>query len=70
MSSKLEPNFYKAVCLVSFAMKLIPKDMVEKRKEYLNSALKVISKIDTISDSNPSLHLVRGVIYFALGHHE
>ena len=35
MPNRIEPNFYKAVALVCFASKLIPKEMKEKRMEYL-----------------------------------
>ena len=32
MPNRIEPNFYKAVTLICFASKLIPKEMKEKRK--------------------------------------
>lgn len=44
MPAKLEPYFYKAVTLVSFIAKLIPKDMKAKQKEYLESAMKTVKK--------------------------
>lgn len=43
--NRLEPNFYKAVALIRFSSKLIPKEMVDKKLEYLQSALKTISKV-------------------------
>ena len=42
-----EPAFYKAVTLICFASKLIPKNMPEKRHEYLESAMKTINKLET-----------------------
>lgn len=32
MPAKLEPNFYKAVTLINFIAKLIPKDMKGKQR--------------------------------------
>jgi tetratricopeptide (TPR) repeat protein len=65
--SRLEPNFYKAVALIRFSSKLIPKEMVDKKQEYLQSAMKTISKVDKIPENNPSLCLIRGLLKFSLG---
>lgn len=46
MPSKLEPYFYKAVTLVCFISKLIPKYLKPKQREYLESAMKTVKKCE------------------------
>mgnify|MGYP000992241086 CR=1 FL=1 len=46
MPSKVEPFYYKAVTLLCFISKLIPKDMKTKQREYLESAMKTINKCE------------------------
>ena len=70
MPSRVEPYYYKAVTLICFIVKLIPKEMKSKQEEYLHSALKTILKCDKQIENNPSLFLVRGFIYYALGEAE
>ena len=67
MPSRIEPFYYKAVTLICFVSKLIPKDLKAKQEEYLQSALKTINKCEKEIENNPSLFLVRGFIYYALG---
>lgn len=70
MPSKLEPYFYKAVTLICFIAKLIPKDMKAKQKEYLESAMKTVRKCEREIENNPSLFLVRSFLHYALGEAE
>jgi hypothetical protein len=63
---RIEPNFYKAVTLICFANKLLPKDMKDKKMEYLESAMKTLSKVTLPIENNPSLFLVRGFLNYAL----
>ena len=63
---RIEPAFYKAVTLICFSTKLIPKEMKEKKREYLESAMRTIKKVETI-ENNPSLYMIRGLLYYALG---
>lgn len=67
MPSRIEPFYYKAVTLICFVAKLIPKDMKAKQEEYLQSALKTIMKCEKEIENNPSLFLVKGFIHYALG---
>lgn len=53
--------------LISFIAKLIPKELVEKQQEYLQSALKTIEKCDKSLETNHSLYLVRAFIFYAAG---
>ncbi len=41
--------------------------MKTKQREYLESAMKTINKCEKKIENNPSLHLVRSFIYYALG---
>ena len=63
---RTEPAFYKALTLICFSTKLIPKEMKEKKKEYLESAMRTIAKVETI-ENNPSLFMIRGLLHYALG---
>lgn len=67
MPAKLEPYFYKAVTLICFISKLIPKDMKAKQKEYLESAMKTVKKCEREIENNPSLFLVRSFLHYAIG---
>ncbi len=62
---RIEPDFYKALTLIIFSVKLLPKEMKEKKRSYLESAMKTISKHETI-DNNPSLYMIRGLLHYAL----
>lgn len=63
---RIEPAFYKAVTLICFSTKLIPKELKDKKKDYLESALRTVKKVETI-ENNPSLFMIRGLLEFALG---
>lgn len=39
--------------------------MKEKKKEYLESAMRTIAKVETI-ENNPSLYMIRGLLHYAL----
>lgn len=41
--------------------------MTEKRKEYLQNAIKTVLKVDKTLENNPSLFLVRGFLNYATG---
>ena len=45
LSYRIEPAFYKALTLICFSTKLIPKEMKEKKKEYLESAMRTVMKV-------------------------
>lgn len=49
LPKRLEPNFYKAATLIRFSNRLIPKNLVDKKKEYLASALKTVLKVENIT---------------------
>jgi tetratricopeptide (TPR) repeat protein len=40
--------------------------MKDKKKDYLESAMKTINKVQTI-ENNPSLFMIRGLLHYALG---
>lgn len=63
---RIEPNYYKALTLVCFAHKLLPKEMIQKKMEYLDNAMKTLSKVTAPIENNPSLFLVRGFLNYAL----
>lgn len=65
MPYRIEPAFYKAVTLICFSTKILPKDLKDKKKEYLESAMRTIKKVETI-ENNPSLFLIRGLLHYAL----
>ena len=51
--------------MICFSTKLIPKEMKDKKKEYLESAMRTIKKVETI-ENNPSLYMIRGLLHYAL----
>lgn len=67
MPNRVEPNFYKAVTLICFSSKLIPKEDKEKKIAYLESAMKSILKVEKNIENNPSLFLIRGFLFYAMG---
>ncbi len=40
--------------------------MKEKKREYLESAMRTINKVETI-ENNPSLFMIRGLLHYAMG---
>lgn len=41
--------------------------MKDKRNEYIHSAIKTVLKVEKHIENNPSLFLVRGFLYYAIG---
>lgn len=44
----------------------MPKELKDKKREYLESAMRTIKKVETI-ENNPSLFMIRGLLHYALG---
>lgn len=69
LPKRIEPAFYKALALIIFSVKLLPKEMKDKKREYLESAMKTIRKEEKEKkiENNPSLFMIRGLLHYALG---
>ncbi|EGR34644.1 hypothetical protein IMG5_005100 [Ichthyophthirius multifiliis] len=65
-SQKMEPFFYKAMTLVRFTNKLIPKTDEQKRIQYKQNALKNLDKGIELNDQNANIYFHRGVLRFSL----
>ncbi|KAL4437922.1 hypothetical protein ABPG74_001093 [Tetrahymena malaccensis] len=63
---KMEPYFYKAMTLIRFSNKLIPKTDEDKRLQYKQNALKNLDKGIELNDSNSNIYFHRGLIRFSL----
>ena len=65
---RMEPFFYKAMTLVKFTNKLIPKEDKQKIKHYYKNALKNLEKAFELNPNNANLsyHLGRLIKIFLI----
>ena len=65
-SNRMEPYFYKAMTLVKFTNKLIPKNDKQKIKHYYKNALKNLEKGYELNPNNANLSYHLGLVRFAV----
>ena len=66
-SKKMEPSFYKAMTLIKFTNKLIPKNEIQKKQQYIQIALKYLDKGIELNDQCSNIYFYRGLLRFSLG---